>query len=164
MSNLANFALDGGDPRLHVEGEKGDSLSNGIDHNGGAMIKPQSRPLHDTSITFEEYVYYANKTRAEEEEHVGDIKGTQGFLEMVFPTKSGMGAGNVSSAEKHGAEIAATVNLSNRERRMTVTDEEWTNASRALRTATKSAIFYLITTDILGPFGLPFAFATTGWG
>ncbi|KAJ5197733.1 amino acid transporter [Penicillium cinerascens] len=38
------------------------------------------------------------------------------------------------------------------------------NASRALRSATAGAIFYLITTDILGPFGLPYAFATTGWG
>lgn len=83
---------------------------------------------------------------------------------MIFPTKSGMGAGNVSSSEKHGAEVAATVNLADPEKRAHVTDEEWTNASRALRTATKSAIFYLITTDILGPFGLPFAFATTGWG
>jgi hypothetical protein len=47
---------------------------------------------------------------------------------------------------------------------MTITDEEWTNASRALRTATRGAIFYLITTDILGPFGLGYAFATMGWG
>lgn len=75
-----------------------------------------------------------------------------------------MGAGNVSSAEKHGAEIAATVNLADPSKRAEISDTEWTNASRALRTATKSAIFYLITTDILGPFGLPFAFAGMGWG
>ena len=25
-------------------------------------------------------------------------------------------------------------------------------------------MFYLITTDILGPFGLPYAFASMGWG
>jgi hypothetical protein len=167
MSNLANLALDGGDPRLEVEGElrgeKGSSSSNGADRND-VLMRPQLRPLHDSTITFEEYSYYADKTRAEEEEHVADIQGTQGWLEMVFPTKSGMGAGNVSSAEKHGAEIAATVNLADPGRRATITGEEWTNASRALRTATKSAIFYLITTDILGPFGLPFAFATMGWG
>lgn len=30
--------------------------------------------------------------------------------------------------------------------------------------ATRGAIFYLITTDILGPFGLGYAFATMGWG
>jgi len=83
---------------------------------------------------------------------------------MIVPSKSGMGAGGVTSAEKQGAETNARVNLANQETRMHISDEEWTNASRALRTATKSAIFYLITTDILGPFGLPFAFATMGWG
>jgi hypothetical protein len=164
MSNLANLALDGGDPRLKVEGElKSDLISNGSDH-ASAMIKPQSRPLHDSSITFEEYNYYANKTRREEEEHIGAIQGTRGLVEMIFPSKSGMGAGNLSSTEKHGAEIAATVNLADPEKRAQISNEEWTNVSRALRTATQSAIFYLITTDILGPFGLPFAFATMGWG
>lgn len=110
------------------------------------------------------YNYYANRTRAEEEEHVGEGPGTQGWLQMIVPSKSGMGAGGVTSAEKQGAETNARVNLANQETRMHISDEEWTNASRALRTATKSAIFYLITTDILGPFGLPFAFATMGWG
>lgn len=36
-----------------------------------------------------------------------------------------------------------------------VSDDEWTNASRAMRTATWAAVFYLITTDILGPFNVP---------
>jgi amino acid permease len=164
MSSPANSALDRGDLRLEAKGElEGETIPNGADH-ANAIIRPQSRPLHDSSISFEEYQYYARITRAEEEEHVGDIQGTQGFIQMIFPSKSGMGAGNVSSAEKHGAEIAATVNLADPERRAQISDDEWTNASRALRTATKSAIFYLITTDILGPFSLPFAFATMGWG
>lgn len=164
MSSPANSALDRGDLRLEAKGElEGETIPNGADH-ANAIIRPQSRPLHDSSISFEEYQYYARITRAEEEEHVGDIQGTQGFIQMIFPSKSGMGAGNVSSAEKRGAEIAATVNLADPERRAQISDDEWTNASRALRTATKSAIFYLITTDILGPFSLPFAFATMGWG
>jgi hypothetical protein len=165
MSNLANIALDGGDPRLGVNGEeKYDNekiMNNSEGNHTGARIKPQSRPLHDSSITFAEYLYYAKKTRAEEEEHVGEIQKTRGWVEMIFPSKSGMGAGNVKAMDEHGD---AHVNLSDRKQRASVSDEEWTNASRALRTATKSAIFYLITTDILGPFGLPFAFATTGWG
>jgi len=169
MSGLANLALDGGDPRLSVDAgdtklkEEGIISSNASDHITPA-IRPQHRPPHDSTISFEEYAYYAHKTRLEEEEHVGDIAGTQSWVQMIFPSKSGMGASNVSGAEKHGAEINATVNLSKQENRQHITAEEWTNASRALRTATKSAIFYLITTDILGPFGLPFAFATTGWG
>ncbi|TVY75724.1 N amino acid transport system protein [Lachnellula suecica] len=168
MSNMANFALDGGDPRLSVAGENDEKMmTDRTSSNEGAPAifrRPASRPHNDSSITFEEYNYYAEKTRAEEEAHVGEIAGTQGWLEMIVPSKSGMGAGNLSSAEKQGADTNAHVNLANPEARNTISDEEWTNASRALRTATKSAIFYLITTDIFGPFGLPYAFATMGWG
>ncbi|TVY37033.1 N amino acid transport system protein [Lachnellula subtilissima] len=170
MSNLANLALDGGDPRLSKDA--GDAalrkeegvFSTDSDQGITPAIRPQNRAPHDASISFAEYAYYAARTRAEEEEHVGDIVATQSWVQMIFPSKSGMGASNVSGAEKHGAEINANTNLAKAENRDHITAEEWTNASRALRTATKSAIFYLITTDILGPFGLPYAFATTGWG
>jgi hypothetical protein len=37
------------------------------------------------------------------------------------------------------------------------------NASRALRVASWASVFYLITTDILGPFNAPFAISQTGW-
>lgn len=36
-----------------------------------------------------------------------------------------------------------------------VSDAEWKNASRAVRTAGWTSVFYLITTDILGPFSVP---------
>ena len=36
-------------------------------------------------------------------------------------------------------------------------------AQRALRTASWASIFYLITTDILGPFNAPFAFSQVGY-
>jgi hypothetical protein len=36
---------------------------------------------------------------------------------------------------------------------------EWAKAQRAARTASWGAIFYLITTDILGPFSIPWAIA-----
>ena len=45
-----------------------------------------------------------------------------------------------------------------------ISDEEWLTASRAARTATWGAIFYLITTDILGPFSVPWAMTQLGWG
>ena len=38
---------------------------------------------------------------------------------------------------------------------MRVSEAEWKNASRAVRTAGWSSVFYLITTDILGPFSTP---------
>lgn len=70
------------------------------------------------------------------------------LLSLVFPPKSQGGVVKEKSASSDAV----------------ISDEEWTNASRALRTATRGAAFYLITTDILGPFGLPYAFATMGWG
>jgi hypothetical protein len=43
-------------------------------------------------------------------------------------------------------------------------DAEWRQASRALRTAGWGAIFYLITTDILGWGQTPYVFSNTGFG
>lgn len=43
-------------------------------------------------------------------------------------------------------------------------DAEWRQASRALRTAGWGAIFYLITTDILGWGQTPYVFSCTGYG
>ncbi|OQE06788.1 hypothetical protein PENVUL_c016G02336 [Penicillium vulpinum] len=54
--------------------------------------------------------------------------------------------------------------FSTRERRLAITDEEWANATRSLRSASWGACFYLITTDILGPYGSGFAMGTLGWG
>lgn len=159
MAQLGAMALDGGDPRL--ADKEGEFAGQGI----VAYTRPQMRALHDKSITFEEYHYYALLSRAEEESNhrMGRNNGaeTRGFLSTLIP---GKGPTSVASDEgRHEAKIP-TENLSVPDRRASVTDEEWTNASRAIRTATAGAIFFLITTDILGPFGLPYAFATTGWG
>lgn len=40
---------------------------------------------------------------------------------------------------------------------------ERVNALRALRSASWASIFYLITTDVLGPFNAPFAISQVGW-
>ncbi|KAI9716609.1 MAG: hypothetical protein M1828_007642 [Chrysothrix sp. TS-e1954] len=169
MSKMGVFALEGGDPRLSTDEGKGVFGESSI-----AYTRPQMRKLHDPSITFEEYTYYARKTRAEEDKHA-DLERSQptrGFLSMIIPSKSDKGVtqqqaadlGIDTAAEKRGSVVAKTVNLGNPDARAQISDEEWTNASRALRTASWGAIFYLITTDILGPFGLPFAFASLGWG
>ena len=125
--------------------------------------RPQMRALHDRSVTFEEYAYYAQITRAEEQSNQAVAGPTRGFLSTIMPSKSGEGV-MVHGEKRDVSDVMPAVNLSNRHNRAVITDEEWTNASRAVRTATIGAIFYLITTDILGPFGLPYAFATTGWG
>ncbi|KAF7177776.1 hypothetical protein CNMCM7691_006210 [Aspergillus felis] len=158
MAQPASVVLDGGDPRLH---EKEREAIDAIDYStGSAATRPQHRKLHDSSVTFEEYYYYAQLTRAEEESQPNGDK-ERGWLSFLFPSKSD---GGIQPVAETTSEDAKTMTASDTAGRMTITDDEWTNASRALRTATRGAIFYLITTDILGPFGLGYAFATMGWG
>ncbi|KAK8009810.1 hypothetical protein PG990_008775 [Apiospora arundinis] len=117
-----------------------------------AVMKPQQRKLHDPTVTFEEYLHYAQQTRIEEASHPPVGRETK-LWSLIFPSKSDAGvAQKEASGEKANPSSAD------------VSDDEWTNASRALRTATRGACFYLITTDILGPSSLPYAFATMGWG
>lgn len=131
-----------------------DSDSNGKGSGDHRPIPPHMRLLHDTNVTFEEYQYYARLTR-EEQENLPPPKAGKNVLAYLIP--------NLMKVERDEVEVVQ-VNMSDQEKRMSITDEEWMNASRALRTATAGAVFYLITTDILGPFALPYAFATTGWG
>lgn len=157
MAQPASVLGDRGDPRLHEkERDFTDALEardvrEAREARGG--IRPQHRPIHDSSVSFEEYNYYAQLARAEEDTYTDHDK-ERGWLSLLIPSKS------------DGAEMkdASNINTSDKAVTATITDDEWTNASRALRTATRGAIFYLITTDILGPFGLPYAFGTMGWG
>lgn len=154
MAQPASVLGDRGDPRLHEkERDFADTLEARDFREARAGIRPQHRPLHDSSVTFEEYNYYAQLARAEEDTYTDHDK-ERGWISLLIPSKS------------DGAELkeASNINTSDKAVTATITDDEWTNASRALRTATRGAIFYLITTDILGPFGLPYAFATMGWG
>ncbi|KAK4939217.1 hypothetical protein LTR28_009423, partial [Elasticomyces elasticus] len=59
MANPSGFAADGGDPRLH-----------GAVVGQADYVAPRIRKLHDSSIMFEEYHYYAELTRAEEDASV----------------------------------------------------------------------------------------------
>jgi len=145
------LASDGGDPRINNLMTRTDSL-----------IIPYSRLLHDKAVTFEEYYYYAQLTRAEEQETAKAQTDTVGIWQVIFPTKSGSGVRPIS--EKPTAHLENTQNGDSSEEkpeaappdseRSSITETEWTNASRAMRTASGAACFYLITTDILGPFGI----------
>ena len=143
MAQPGAMAGDGGDPRLN-------SMAN-LDAD---YVLPQMRKFHDPSVTFEEYHYYAQQTRAEElAAKNNDQTGSKGLLATLFPSKSDNGVQTVQSIgppreKKESVSPDLTA-------RPTVSNEEWTNASRALRIATWPAIFYLITTDILGPYNLP---------
>ncbi|KAB8446270.1 hypothetical protein FH972_025250 [Carpinus fangiana] len=133
------------------------------------------RVVHDSSITIEEYLYYAKRTREHEEvlrktsvespttalSLMGRIKMSKSKREADFDRRTSVvGPDNVALQaidEKGGLD---TTNVGS----PAVSDEEWRMAARAARTATWGAIFYLITTDILGPFSVPWAIAQMGYG
>ncbi|KJR88485.1 amino acid transporter [Sporothrix schenckii 1099-18] len=173
MAKPGNLAIDGADPRVYDQVDKELNIKGPDDNEIGAITNEQTsvataaaasahrrrdHQLHDPTITFEQYHYYAKQTRAEEEAQPRSGYETT-IWSLFFPSKSDGGVKQRPPGEKSEGVVAEPGHG-----RMVVSDEEWINASRALRTATRGAIFYLITTDILGPFGLPYAFATMGWG
>lgn len=117
--------------------------------SNGVAIKPQQRLLHDPNVTFEEYLYYAERTRAEED-RLAAANPPRVTLKSIFIPSTSQGVISEGAAGSWNA--VTELNLSDPAVRATISDEEWTNASRALRTASAAACFYLITTDILGPF------------
>ncbi|OJJ51821.1 hypothetical protein ASPZODRAFT_127952 [Penicilliopsis zonata CBS 506.65] len=121
-------------------------------------IKPQARLPHDASIAFEEYHYYAAQTREEELAH----ESPQLNWRELFSRKTHADA---DAADQNVADPHLTEkDFANVENRLHISDEEWANASRAFRSASWGACFYLITTDILGPYGAGYAMGTLGWG
>jgi len=124
------------------------------DRSTSSCIRPQARKIHDPAVSYEEYVFYARKTR-EEEFHLPRPKTN--WREILLRKKpandlaqDSVGSNGPDAAEKYNQ--VPNVNLSNPSSRLEITDREWTDASRAFRTASWGACFYLITTDILGPY------------
>ncbi|KAI0198814.1 transmembrane amino acid transporter protein-domain-containing protein [Astrocystis sublimbata] len=115
---------------------------------------PRQRKVHDSAVTFEEYHYYAQKTRAEQLL----LEAPQWQWRALFASKKKHGDGDGNNVDNHGGDHDGPRGG------QVVTDEEWIDASRAFRTASWGAVFYLITTDILGPFAVPFAIGTLGYG
>jgi hypothetical protein len=136
MAKVGGMLPDEKDPRLSLSGE-----SPIID----GRIRPQHRKL-----------YYADQTRADQESESAAVAGNKiPLLKVIFPPKTN----KVELDDK-----LSNLNTNKATERAVISDEEWTNASKAMRNATAMAVFYLLTTDVLGPFGLPYAVATTGWG
>ncbi|KAF2165710.1 hypothetical protein M409DRAFT_67077 [Zasmidium cellare ATCC 36951] len=122
-------------------------------------IKPQARKLNDPAVKLEEYYYYAQRTREIEK---GYESPKLRWRQILSRKKEARNIQDEQDAEV--AQNVTNVNFAKKENRIQISDQEWENASRALRTASWGAAFYLITTDILGPFGVGFALGTLGWG
>lgn len=154
MAQPAALSLEG-DPRMSASGP-------GI----AQLSTPALRNLHDPSVTIEEYFYWAKITR-EEQRNIPTVKtparkllsfgkhdAASTTITGTDPTKSETSQKVLGTAtdEKTG-EPEAPANVG----RAAVTEDEWLQASRAARTATWGSVFYLITTDILGPYSVPYA-------
>ena len=177
MSGLPMAAIGAADdPRLEHNGFDASSCPNGI-----------NQKLHDPSVTIEEYMYWAKLTRVDEDRLYGpgsDYQGIDGpatrFVNEKILRKpvasreipaprlsiSAQGEPQIESkaiGESKDASDSKDSSVRGSEP-MVITDEEWINASRAARTATWAAVFYLITTDILGPFSTGWSFSQLGYG
>jgi hypothetical protein len=95
-------------------------------------IKPQGRKPHDPDVMFEEYHYYALKTR--EEERTVEAPKTD-WREIMLRKKNPAGPG----AETPYASNLTADDFANAEHRLEISDEEWSNASRMFRTASWGA-------------------------
>ncbi|CAD6441827.1 af399bb8-774e-4d6c-8e8e-72daae1aa3aa [Sclerotinia trifoliorum] len=163
-TQVANLALEGGDPRDPHHPMVGDAKAVEL-----AMLNT----LHDPSITFEEYVYWAEITRAEEKVANEKFLAAQGprnwksiFTNRFSRGKAPPGTYDTPPATTSGSKDAIDEKsvVLDGPRQSAVSEAEWKTASRAVRTAGWSGVFYLITTDILGPFSVPWAFGQMGYG
>ena len=113
-------------------------------------------------MPFEEYYYYAQQTR-EEQRNLEEKKSN--WRQIMFGKKQPHDIGEETNGATHDpTKDHVETNFAKKDNRIQISDEEWANASRAFRTAGWGAAFYLITTDIIGPYGVGFAFGTLGWG
>ena len=104
-----------------------------------SYITPRARRLHDPAVTFEEYQYYARRTR-EVERHLESPKLR---WRQIISSRTSKDAAQ-GGADADADDKVLQVNFANEDYRLQITDEEWTNANRALRTASCSSSFLLL--------------------
>lgn len=165
------------DVRIDKEGQEiGTSHDPMIHKLGPAESHGHNTIYLDKSIPFEGYHWWAARSRAAEK----FISANAGYKQVLNtflgkkPDSDGQeGAGarhraSQTSPEKEGkltdkihTEASAYAGKIDR---WGIEEAEWEKAQRAGRTATWGAVFYLITTDILGPWTVPWAFSQMGYG
>lgn len=95
------------------------------------LISPQAREPYDPNITFEEYHYYAQKTREEELTLQSPVLNVR----QMFKKKS-------EQEVPSNIPTLTEADFRNPERRLQITNEEWNNASRSFRSASWGACEY----------------------
>ncbi|KAG6372469.1 transmembrane amino acid transporter protein-domain-containing protein [Boletus reticuloceps] len=144
--SLPPMAVEAHDPRAHLQ----------ENHD---VVAPEHVLLDDgLAPNFETYLFYALEQRnkeAAEARKEGHHPPTGWLSELLGLNRLADTASVVSDEKKAGSDEAAT---------LAVSPAQYRAASSSLRTATWGAIFYLITTDILGPYSAPYAFSQVGYG
>ncbi|KAG1824780.1 transmembrane amino acid transporter protein-domain-containing protein [Suillus subaureus] len=147
-------AIEGGrDPRVyHSEKQEQD-----------AYVPENYHVPDDTTPNIETYMHYAKIQRDREALSAkNDAEGGRsgGLISRIFNRSQESDGRSVVSAHSDAKNVAA----SSEEGGTLSTAAEYRAASGALRTATWGSVFYLITTDILGPYSTPWAFQQVGYG
>jgi hypothetical protein len=144
------------------------------DGTGPQRTAYQYHQSMDPTILFEEYLHYAKITRREEREAEKALKQKWTFKRMI---KNRFSTGRPSPVTGESAQPSAIMGDEKHEETTAesgvpfdafnnltyshpsqVSDAEWKALSRGVRTVGWSTCFYLITSDIIGPFGIPYAF------
>lgn len=95
-------------------------------------IKPQARLLHDPAVTFEEYQHYAKRTR-EEQDRLASPKLQ--WRQIINRSTHKEDALRIDAVPDGKFNNVPEINFANEENRLQISDDEWSNASRAMRTA-----------------------------
>jgi hypothetical protein len=98
-------------------------------------IKPQARKTHDADVKFEEYHYYAQRTR--EEEKTFEPPKTS-WREILLRKKSQHDVAQEESTTDSSQQLNGAVS-DKPTQKLEISDAEWTDASRAFRTASWGA-------------------------
>lgn len=133
--NIANVAMT--EP-IHIN-EKADRSSS-ID---SPVVSTRSG-----GVAFEDYLHFAALQRLEEDGGIEKAASEPNWFQRLSSHKGPNVNVDVQNAKSYP---------------MTEYEEDQARASKALRLASWSSVFYLITTDILGPFNAPFAISQVGW-
>ncbi|KAJ5894623.1 hypothetical protein N7495_006314 [Penicillium taxi] len=182
MAGLVSAANLGGvaDPRL---GNEADIIGTSKEHSDAPpiydvhsgipppVIQGSKSIYLDSSITFENYRYWAIRSREVEKHIRTDNKGLSVWKNKLLRRKitDGNDAPTAPStppgqSEKTNADVSSDPPNSQACDNYGVSEQEWETAQRAARTATWGSVFYLITTDILGPNNVPYAISRMGYG
>jgi len=138
-------------------------LADEVPFDASAVTK---RKQHDRSIPFEAYQYYAAIQRREEEDPGYGEANPMAAIEGINPEINGNTSGSdskesVMAASDEKNEVKASEKAAGQQpvpahaNENQNLDDEWARAARATRTATWFGVFFLITTDILGPGAAP---------